>query len=48
MEALLSVGIARDRAQAVVDAFDRAIDQRYSPHGQVLATSVTSPSWRRA
>jgi hypothetical protein len=38
MEALLSVGISPERARAVVESFDRSIDERYSLHAQVLAT----------
>ena len=38
MEALLSVGISPERARAVVESFDRSIDERYSLHSQVLAT----------
>ncbi|MEI7444598.1 MAG: hypothetical protein WCK28_06885 [Burkholderiales bacterium] len=38
MEALLSVGIPPERARAVVDTFDRAIDGRCSLHAEVLAT----------
>ena len=38
LEALLSAGVSPDRARAVVDLFDRSIDERYSLHAQVLAT----------
>jgi hypothetical protein len=38
MEALLSVGISPERARAVVESFERSIDERYSLHAQVLAT----------
>jgi len=38
MEALLSAGVSPERARAVVESFDRAIDERYSLHAQVLAT----------
>jgi hypothetical protein len=38
LEALLSVGIPHDRARAVVDLFDKSVDDRYSLHAQVLAT----------
>lgn len=38
LEALLSVGISPERARAVVESFDRSIDERYSLHAQVLAT----------
>jgi len=37
-EALLSAGVAADRARAVVDLFDRSVDERYSLHAEVLAT----------
>jgi hypothetical protein len=38
LEALLSAGVSPERARAVVDLFDRSIDERYSLHAQVLAT----------
>ncbi len=38
LEALLSAGIAPERARAVVDLFDRSVDERYALHAQVLAT----------
>jgi hypothetical protein len=38
LEALLSAGVAPERARAVVDLFDRSVDERYSLHAQVLAT----------
>jgi len=38
LEALLSAGVSHDRARAVVDLFDRSVDERYSLHAQVLAT----------
>jgi hypothetical protein len=38
LEALLSVGVAPERARAVVDLFDRSVDERYGLHAQVLAT----------
>ena len=38
LEALLSAGVAPDRARAVVDLFDRSVDERYSLHAEVLAT----------
>jgi len=38
LEALLSAGVSHDRARAVVDLFDRSIDERYGLHAQVLAT----------
>lgn len=37
-EALLSAGVSPERARAVVDLFDRSVDERYSLHAQVLAT----------
>ena len=51
MEALLSVGISPERARAVVESFDRSIDERYSLHAQVLATKrdlaeVETRLWR--
>jgi hypothetical protein len=38
LEALLSAGVAPERARKVVDLFDRSVDERYSLHAQVLAT----------
>ena len=38
LESLLSIGIAPERARAVVESFDRSVDERYSLHAQVLAT----------
>lgn len=38
LEALLSAGVAPDRARAVVDLFERSVDERYSLHSQILAT----------
>jgi len=38
LEALLSAGVSHDRARAVVDLFDKSIDERYGLHAQVLAT----------
>jgi hypothetical protein len=38
LEALLSAGVSLDRARAVVELFDRSVDERYSLHAQVLAT----------
>lgn len=37
-DALLSAGVAADRAREVVDLFDRSVDERYGLHAQVLAT----------
>lgn len=37
-DALLSAGVASDRAREVVDLFDRSVDERYNLHAQVLAT----------
>jgi hypothetical protein len=38
LEALLSAGVSLERARAVVEQFERAVDERYSLHAQVLAT----------
>jgi uncharacterized protein (DUF1697 family) len=38
LSALLSIGVPPDRAQAVVEQLDRAIDERYGLHAQVIAT----------
>lgn len=38
LEALLSAGVAPERARAVVELFDRSVDERYALHSQVLAT----------
>jgi hypothetical protein len=38
LEALLSAGVSPERARAVVDLFDRSIDERYALHAQVLST----------
>ncbi|MFN9772121.1 MAG: hypothetical protein ACK54X_05785 [Burkholderiales bacterium] len=38
LEAQLSAGVAPERARAVVDLFDRSIDERCALHAQVLAT----------
>ncbi len=38
LEALLSAGVAPERARTVVELFDRCVDGRYSLHAQVLAT----------
>lgn len=38
LDALLSAGVSRERAMAVVEQLDRAIDERFSLHAQVLAT----------
>jgi hypothetical protein len=38
LEALLSAGVSPARARAVVDLFDRSVDERYALHAQVLAT----------
>ncbi len=38
LEALLSAGVSPERARAVVDLFDRSVDERYGLHSQVLAT----------
>ncbi|MFM1989969.1 MAG: hypothetical protein RJA99_2926 [Pseudomonadota bacterium] len=38
LDALLSAGVSRERALAVVEQLDRAIDERFGLHAQVLAT----------
>ncbi len=38
LEALLSAGVTPERARAVVELFDRSIDERYPLHPQILAT----------
>jgi hypothetical protein len=38
LEALLSAGVSPERARAVVDLFDRSVEERYSLHAKVLAT----------
>ena len=38
LEALLSAGVSPERARAVVELFDRGVDERYGLHAQVLAT----------
>lgn len=38
LTALLSAGVSPERAQAVVEQFDGAIDERIGLHGHVLAT----------
>lgn len=38
LEALLSAGVTHERARAVVELFDKSVDERYSLHAQVLAT----------
>lgn len=38
LDALVSAGVAPDRARQVVDLFDRSVDERYGLHAQVLAT----------
>jgi septal ring factor EnvC (AmiA/AmiB activator) len=38
LEALLCVGVPHERARALVEILDKAIDERYSIHGQILAT----------
>ena len=37
-DALVSAGVAPERARAVADLFDRSVDDRYSLHAEVLAT----------
>jgi len=34
LEALLSAGVAPDRARTVVELFDRSVDERYGLHAQ--------------
>ena len=34
LEALLSAGVSHDRARAVVDLFDKSVDERYGLHAQ--------------
>ena len=38
IEALVSVGVSRDRAQSVADLLERRIDERYSLHAQILVS----------
>jgi hypothetical protein len=38
LEALVCVGVPHERARALVEVLDKAIDERYSLHGQILAT----------
>ncbi|UCE31024.1 MAG: hypothetical protein JSW68_13440 [Burkholderiales bacterium] len=38
LEALLSAGVAPERAREVVELFDRSIDERFALHAQGLAT----------
>ncbi len=38
IDALMSIGISRDRAYSLAELFERGIDERYSLHAQVLAT----------
>jgi len=38
LEALVSAGVAYERARAVVELFDKSVDERYSLHAQILAT----------
>ena len=38
VEALLMIGVPRDRAQSLAELLERGIDERYSLHAQVLAT----------
>lgn len=37
-DALVAVGVPADRAERVVELFERGVDDRYSLHAQVLAT----------
>jgi hypothetical protein len=45
LEALLAIGIQRDRARSLVDLFDRTIDERYGLHAQILATKRDVAEW---
>lgn len=47
-DALLSAGIAAERAREVVDLFDRSVDERYQLHLQVLATKSDVAECRAA
>ncbi|MCD6680967.1 MAG: CCDC90 family protein [Burkholderiaceae bacterium] len=47
-DALLSAGVASDRAREVVDLFDRSVDERYGLHAQVLATKSDLAELRSA
>lgn len=38
IDALMSVGVSRERAQSVAEILERRIDERFSLHAQVLAT----------
>jgi len=38
LAALLSAGVSPERAREVVEQFDRAIDERFGLHAQILAT----------
>ena len=38
VEALLTIGVPRERAQSLAELLERGIDERYSLHSQVLAT----------
>jgi len=37
-DALVAVGVPPDRAERVVELFERGVDERYGLHAQVLAT----------
>jgi len=37
-DALVAVGVPADRAERVVELFERGVDERYGLHAQVLAT----------
>jgi hypothetical protein len=38
LSALLAAGVSPERAREVVEQFDRAIDERFGLHAQILAT----------
>ena len=38
VEALLIIGVPRERAQSLAELLERGIDERYSLHAEVLAT----------
>ncbi len=46
--ALLSAGVAAERAREVVDLFDRSVDERYGLHAQVLMTKADLAELRLA
>ena len=44
VEALLIIGVPRERAQSLAELLERGIDERYSLHAEVLATTPLAPS----